>query len=251
MKFVWHNIIPAGRIKNFLQRTLRTFFPLPCKEHFDGKLYHYTFRNGITLKTMQSAYLHFISPLRGYLRYWKPKKDAVIIDGGAYRGMYSIYASKLIGDGGKIYAFEPNPSNLKQLKEHLALNGCTNVVPVEAGLWNEAGTQKISSEDANSSQFSDTATTQISVETIDSFMEKEGLARLDFVKMDIEGAELEALEGAAATMKKFAPRFAIASYHVRDGVKTWKTLEKMFAQMGYTAWTTSPWHLTTYAKKKN
>jgi FkbM family methyltransferase len=71
--------------------------------------------------------------------------------------------------------------------------------------------------------------------------------RLDFVKMDIEGAELEAVEGAISLLSPYKPRFSIASYHVRDGRRTADALEDMFKSAGYEAETGFSFHPTTYA----
>jgi len=65
------------------------------------------------------------------------------------------------------------------------------------------------------------------------------LERLDFVKKDIEGVEIEALEGSLSLLSSHKPRFAIASYHLRDGRRTAETLEQMFRSAGYLAETVS------------
>ena len=54
---------------------------------------------------------------------------------------------------------------------------------------------------------------QIETTSIDDFVRRNGIARIDFIKMDIEGAELVALQGAAATIRTFKPKLAIAVYH--------------------------------------
>ena len=57
--------------------------------------------------------------------------------------------------------------------------------------------------------------------------------KLDFVKMDIEGAEIEALEGCIVTIKSLSPNFAIASYHIVNGEPTYIKLEKFFEKIKY------------------
>ena len=54
------------------------------------------------------------------------------------------------------------------------------------------------------------------VETLDQIVEQLRLDRVDFIKMDIEGAERRALEGARETLRRFKPRMAISSYHMHD-----------------------------------
>jgi arsenate reductase-like glutaredoxin family protein len=68
--------------------------------------------------------------------------------------------------------------------------------------------------------------------------------------MDIEGAEIEVLEGAKDFLRNKNIHFAIASYHHRNGEQTYKTLEKIFAEIGYQAETGFHRHLTTWARKQ-
>ena len=65
--------------------------------------------------------------------------------------------------------------------------------------------------------------------------------------MDIEGAELEAIEGARPILVSTRPRFAIASYHLREGRSTAARLETIFRELRYDVVTEFPSHLTTYA----
>ena len=67
------------------------------------------------------------------------------------------------------------------------------------------------------------------------------------MKIDIEGAEIEAVEGARQVIEELKPRFAIASYHVRDGKPTSEILPELFAAVGYHVETGFEQHRTTYA----
>ena len=69
--------------------------------------------------------------------------------------------------------------------------------------------------------------------TIDHFQKREKLARLDFIKMDIEGAEIEAMEGLVEVLEKFKPNFAIASYHWVNEAQTYKKVEAFFSVKNY------------------
>lgn len=84
--------------------------------------------------------------------------------------------------------------------------------------------------------------------TIDEITKELGLKRLDMIKMDIEGAEIEALQGADDTIKQFSPVFAIASYHKRDKKRTFHKVEESLIKQGYEAYTFFPPHLTTCGK---
>jgi hypothetical protein len=69
--------------------------------------------------------------------------------------------------------------------------------------------------------------------------------------MDIEGAEIEALEGAQNTINRFNPNFAIASYHSRGGQQTYKIVENMLSGNGYKVDTFFPPHLTTCGVRRD
>ena len=86
---------------------------------------------------------------------------------------------------------------------------------------------------------------------LDSLVKELKISRLDFIKMDIEGMEIEALKGADDTIMKFAPRFAIASYHMRDQKQTFLQVEHILGGKGYSVRTFFDPHLTTCARKNS
>ena len=88
---------------------------------------------------------------------------------------------------------------------------------------------------------------KIDTESLTSLVERCRLSNLDFVKMDIEGAEIEAIQGAAKLPAHFRPRYAIASYHIVKGQKTAAILPELFSHLGYETCSGNVRHLTTYA----
>jgi FkbM family methyltransferase len=112
-----------------------------------------------------------------------------------------------------------------------------NIVVVEKALWQkediieffESGSvaSSVFHENKNSKKISIKAT------SLDSFVENTNLKRLNFIKMDIEGAEVEALEGAVKTISKFKPNFAIASYHIVNNKQTYIAVEDFFKRYDY------------------
>ena len=65
--------------------------------------------------------------------------------------------------------------------------------------------------------------------TIDSTVEEENLARLDFIKMDIEGAELNALKGGERSLKRFHPKLAVSLYH---SIEDFRTIPRYLDSLG-------------------
>lgn len=143
-----------------------------------------------------------------------------IIDGGGCWGDTALYFSSIAGDTGKVFSFEFVPSNIALLQKNLDLNykytGQTEIVP--AALWDKSGESVDfqSNGPASSIALGGTGAGKAVTITIDDFVRDRKLPRVDFIKMDIEGAELKALMGAIETIKVFKPKLAICIYHKPD-----------------------------------
>ncbi len=249
MNLPFLKFFPESSLKNFLRSIyfgyrLRNFARVSYKKG----VFYYKLRDGRVLKSYFSLSDSILIIEKGYLKYYKPKKGDIIIDGGSYPGDLSLYLSKLVGPSGKIYAFEPDKKNYDRLIENLKLNEVKNVFPVNEGLWNKKDILKMSGDDYAPSIGKEGE--KVNVISIDEFAKKKNIKSLSFIKMDIEGAEIEALEGAKKSLNKFSPQIAIASYHIRDGKKTCGEVEKILNKLNYLTLTSFKRHLTTYAKKK-
>lgn len=144
--------------------------------------------------------------------------DTVLDLGGCY-GDTAIYSSIAAGSSGRVFVFEFIPANLRILRMNLELNSILtkNVTVVERPVWESSGLSlpfidrgagsKVSEGGFHSS---DGMAVTISV---DDFVEQFQVDQVDFIKMDIEGAEPFALRGALRTIKAFRPRLAISIYH--------------------------------------
>lgn len=186
----------------------------------------------------------------GYLKHYMIKKGDVVIDCGAYQGVLSILASQMVGENGKVIAFEPDPANYKMLLENLKQNNISNVITINKGLWSEETQIKFCMDDRGSSfMFSDDADSIITIQAVslDSELNNLEVNEVNFIKADVEGAEIELINGSKSTLLNNKVNLAIASYHQVNGEKTNVTLEKMFKKMNYTTVTEFEDHLTTYA----
>jgi len=146
----------------------------------------------------------------------------VVLDIGGCWGDTALYFASLVGPAGKVYSFEFDPENLNVMRANLALNPelAGRIEVVEKALWDRSG------ETLRFAQFGrmtsvmvgEDSPSQLETETItlDDFVAERGIDRLGFVKMDVEGAELNVLRGAHDSLKRFAPRLAIAAYHKDD-----------------------------------
>jgi FkbM family methyltransferase len=146
----------------------------------------------------------------------------IVLDAGANIGVYTRKA--LQAGAGLIVSIEPAPENVECLRRNFAAeirDGRVRVEPV--GVWDAPGelSLNIDAETSARNGFVGTfgavaSTIKVPVVTIDMLAERDSLPRVDFIKLDIEGAEKRALAGAAHTLTRFHPRLAIATEHLTD-----------------------------------
>lgn len=192
----------------------------------------------ITLHTNQALY-PIVDDFGYYNHKYKAKSGDIIIDAGANLGHISIFFSKRVGKTGKVFCFEPDKHNVKALESNKKLNQDLedNIVLQDMLLWNEdtlVDFDEAGTVGSSAKWFSGTENiVKKQAITIDSWVKQNNINRLDLIKMDIEGAEIEAVEGCLETMKKLKPNFAIASYHIIDGEPTYHKLEAFFKKNNY------------------
>jgi len=135
--------------------------------------------------------------------------------------------------GGTIFAFEPSKENFKYLEKTAQLNG--NIVPVQKGISDKKANASLSFDTSGNTAASSFKKSQDSesknfdiVETIsiDEFVRENNLPRVDFIKSDIEGFERNLLKGAKETLKNFAPKLALCTYHLPDDPEVMAALIK-------------------------
>lgn len=128
------------------------------------------------------------------------KSGDIVLDIGANIGYYTLMFAERVGETGKVFAFEPDPTNFALLQRNIETNGFKNVVLVQKAVSDKTGRTKlhVSEQKRMTNRIHEwhDSDNSIEVETIaldDYFKDYEG--KLDFIKMDIEGAESEALRG--------------------------------------------------------
>jgi FkbM family methyltransferase len=143
----------------------------------------------------------------------------IVLDAGANVG---VFARKALWAGAsKVIAIEPAPENLECLRRNFAAEITEGRVVLYAkGIWDKDDVLKFSIDPESSAKDSFVRTSEsgsflhIPVTTVDRLVAELGLAKVDFIKMDIEGAEQKAVVGAKDTIARFHPRMALCIYHV-------------------------------------
>ena len=152
---------------------------------------------------------HIATRLQGRL-----KAGSVFFDIGANVGYYTLFASTLVGDSGRVISFEPEPGNMQMLVEHTTINKCINVIPVQKALSDMPGIVRFDGTAHTMCKFSDDGNIEVECTTLDTFIQDSGISP-DILKMDVEGAEVKALHGADSCLSEIRPEIVLS---VHDGL---------------------------------
>ena len=147
----------------------------------------------------------------GMLKCVKP--GDVVYDIGGHVGYYSVLSSVLAGPTGRVFVFEPRPLNIAFIKHHIRINGIENITLLEAAVADRSG--EASFEDQTGSgtgHLSEKGRLKVKTIVIDEFADGESHPYPDFLKMDIEGGEIDALNGARRTIAKSRPNLVLATH---------------------------------------
>ena len=134
-------------------------------------------------------------------------ENEIFVDCGAFTGD-TIQELLAKSNPQKVFAFEPDEKNYQTLVKNFADN--KNVVCLKLGAYSKKKTLSFAGGNADASKIVDEGSIRIEVDSIDNVLNDE---KATFIKMDIEGAELEALKGAQNTIRYYHPKLAISAYH--------------------------------------
>jgi FkbM family methyltransferase len=168
--------------------------------------------------------INFVNQQYKYKNIVKVNAGDYVIDGGACFGDTSLGFAFLAGPTGRVFPFEFMDENLSVYFKNMALNPSLsgNVELIQKPLFSVSGAplQPIFSGAGSYVEFAkdagapkDEGGSWLRSISIDDFMRDNNLKKLDFIKLDIEGSELEALKGAKETIQKYKPKLAICLYH--------------------------------------
>ena len=153
------------------------------------------------------------------------KEGMNVIDIGAHIGAYTILASEKVGNTGKVIAIEPEPQNYQRLLENVIINNFKNVVLKKTALSDHNGLERlyISPSSVRHSllpQEGKITSIEVIVKTLDILLEELHIKKVDIIKIDVEGAEIEVIKGAKETLQNNPDaKIIVASYHYPGEVK--------------------------------
>lgn len=140
-----------------------------------------------------------------------------VIDAGGCWGDTALYFASRTGLNGSVWVYEFEQENLKVFAHNLQINPelAPRIHVMQHPVWSKAGIPLSVTGTGPNTRIAPAKNGQgtVTTDTIDAMIKRSGLGRLDFVKMDIEGAELEALKGAEASIRSNRPKLAISIYH--------------------------------------
>jgi len=234
----------VDRLKFFLG-TLRIFLPLPgriskrqgikftlglryLKDVDNGKIYE---KNGVKFFIPKNFLYEFFKMYKGIIiqKHYEEapvvvNRGDIIIDCGANLGLATIFFAKKAGRDGLVIAVEPEESNFLILQKIAELNkgSLATIIPIKKAVYKENTILEFCITRKTGHHFlaiyggeqrKILKKQKVEAITIDELVKELGLKRVDFIKMDIEGAEIDALLGAEKTIKTYHPKLAICSYH--------------------------------------
>jgi FkbM family methyltransferase len=172
------------------------------------------------------------------------KKGDIVFDVGANIGYYTLIFANTVGDKGRVFAFEPCPRNIRNLENNVRRNSFQNIVIERTALGENSQTMQMyfpCDVQFGAGGFfkarSYLAQQEVGVVTLDDFIKKEGITRIDFLKLDIEGGEIFALRGMSETLNQKIIRNAFIDIHdtilLRNGYKP-QEIKKYMIKYGYT-----------------
>jgi FkbM family methyltransferase len=194
------------------------------------------YKNGLEFE--QSSLPEEVEAIEEYFHWYKPKPDDLIFDIGAYCGVTAYHLSKLVPEG-RVYSFEPDPVNFRLLTRNVERHGLRNVTPLPFALSGRTEKAAVFLSEGSMGSRLEGISTRITVgdhRSVETISLADACARYgtpNFVKVDIEGSEIEMLSAATSFLRSNPIQLAVDTNHWVDGKLTAAAVEEIFRACGY------------------
>jgi len=169
-------------------------------------------------------------------KYYSVRSSDTVAEMGAYMGYYCIYLSEKVGTKGRVIAIEPIKENIKYLSKNIQENKLKNVTIIPKGVWKEHGKMTFHKKDQDkqsgsiSIQYKNEKEAEIEVDSLDNILGENGIEKVDFMIIQLNGAEYEAMQG----LTKVKPEnLAIAARYKKDGKRLAPLIAEKLKSRGY------------------
>ena len=184
------------------------------------------------------------------IEHFCPKEGDIVVDVGAHYGRYTIIGSKRVGINGKVIAIEAHPGNFDILNRNIQLNRLTNVIPLNYAVYSQRTKIKLYLPDEDlgytmhhSVMFSYLSTkyklkdnegkfVEVIANTLDSLLEANGISQANWIKIDVEGAELEVLRGGHNILSNSNDLAILVEVH--DGLNNYRPVIDLLTSYNFT-----------------
>jgi FkbM family methyltransferase len=177
------------------------------------------------------------------------RKGMTVVDVGASWGYFTLVAAHLVGETGRVLAVEPDPRTFRLLAENLRHNGLRHVRAIPAAAARYAGVLTLHGFRIADGNFGLSRVVDAQIEgdnifhvpgiPLDELIGEAGLGKIDFLKMDVEGAEGDALAGLTRAMSSHQIRWLLLELHPAELAERGESIHSIFAELkkyGYQPW---------------
>jgi len=187
---------------------------------FSSPKHDYKFYSRVTRKVnnflIHDVYASMAQHEEDIVQQFSPKEGDIVIDVGAAFGFYSIVASKMVGQDGKVVAIEPQSDSFDMLNKNIKLNKLTNISTLNYAVSSRRTTLKLYSSYSTVQERAGQSPQhyiEVRADTLDNLLGQLDLDKANWIKIDVEGAELEVLKGAAEIMSKSSDLVLFVEVH--------------------------------------
>ena len=220
------------KLFEIIRKMIRKLIPSRIREKLVKTNLILTYISGIILPPLPEALLRLITKITNrpifyfytsvidtireiyveeiYEKYHNVTRGQIIVDIGANVGMFTVKVAKKVGPQGLVISIEPEDANFSLLKKNVQLNSLKNVILIRKAIGSFKGVEKFLISDSSATHSLALSkirpkkiikVIEIEIDTLDNIIQQLGISRIDLLKIDVEGAELEVLKGAEGSLK--------------------------------------------------